>query len=350
MGDSERLRVVIHPLTLSREIQPYIALLADALSDRGITVDEYRTMDVVLDPPDVIHFHWPEHVLARSPLRKLSRALLLLATLRIARIRGATLVLTAHNAFPHDLDATGFNGWFLRAFDSLVDGVLVLSRAGWDEIVEARPGLVGAVVTHTRHGDFQQAYPPPVSTRDARRMLGLDPERPLIVCPGQVRRYKGVPELLNAARGVDADVLVAGSCTDDDLRRMLERRAQADERIHLRLEHLPAETLAHAISAASVVALPYRNVLNSGSAILALSLGRPVLVPPTPSFRELRDEVGQDWVMACAGEPISSNDLESSLAAVRADEPKMDSYRWANVASDTEIGYWRAIVNRKMRR
>ena len=349
MENPERLTVVMHPLTLSREIQPYVALLGDALSERGVSVGRFRTIDVMRRPPDVIHFHWPEHVLALPTLRKLYRSFLLLATLRIAKLRGAALVLTAHNASPHDLRASRIDAWFLRAFDRLVDGVLVLSRAGWDEVVKARPGLSEAVVTHTRHGDFRQAYPPPTAVGNARHSLGLDPDRPLIVCPGQVRRYKGVPELLDAARDVDVDILVAGACADAELRDMLQVRAEMDSRIQLRLEHLPNDTLATAVSAASVVVLPYRNVLNSGSAILALSLGRRVLLPATPTFRELRDEVGSDWVMLFTGNTITSGDLESSIGLEPTGEPNLQSYDWRHVASDTEIGYWSAVVSREMK-
>ncbi len=339
----------MHPLTLNREIQPYVGLLADALSVRGIIVEDYRTLAVMRNPPNVIHFHWPEHVLARSPLRKLFRVLLLLATLRVARMRGATLVLTAHNASPHDLDPSRFGSWFLGSFDRLVDGVLILSRAGWDEIVKARPGLSGSAVTHTRLGHFRQAYPPPPRVADARRSLDLDPNRPLVVFAGQVRAYKGVPELLDAGRDVDVDIFVAGSCTDGELRNLLEQRARSDGRIHLRLEHLPDVDLMNVIAAASVVALPYRRVLNSSSALLALSLGRRVLVPPTPSFRELRDEVGPGWVVLCREQRIRAADLESALDRLPQGMPYLDNYDWSQVAADTEDGYLRAMTSRPTR-
>jgi beta-1,4-mannosyltransferase len=151
---------------------------------------------------------------------------------------------------------------------------------------------------------------------------------------------------LDAAHDVDVDILVAGLCTNGDLRNDLERRAQSDGRIHLRLEHLPNEDLTNVIAAASVVALPYRRVLNSGSALLALSLERPVLVPPTPSFRELRNEVGSDWVMLCNGERISAADLESALAQPPQGVPDLGEYDWSCVSAETEHGYVRAIASR----
>jgi glycosyltransferase involved in cell wall biosynthesis len=346
MDEPSRLRVAMDPLTLSREVQPYVALLADALSASGIAVEGYRTLDVTRNPPAVIHFHWPEHVLALSPLRKRIRALVVLSAISVARLRGTALVLTAHNASPHDLTSSRFDRWFLTSFDRLVDGVLILSRAGWEEIVTARPKLSGSAVTHTHHGDFRQAYPPPPSAAQARKSLGLDPDRTLVVFVGQVRAYKGVPELLDAANDVDVDVLVAGSCTDSELRNLLEQRARSDGRIHLRLEHLSGEDLTNVVAAASLVALPYRRVLNSGSALLALSLERPVLVPPTPSFRELRDEVGPRWVVLCRDQRISSADLESALAQLPQGAPNLEKYQWSHVAAETENGYIRAIATK----
>jgi len=52
-----------------------------------------------------------------------------------------------------------------------------------------------------------------------------------------------------------------------------------DERITLRLEFIPDEELPVLLGAADAVALPFRDILTSGSAILAMSYGRPVIAP-----------------------------------------------------------------------
>jgi glycosyltransferase involved in cell wall biosynthesis len=337
----------MHPLQLSPEIQPYIALLAAALRQQGVDVVEYRTIDVLRRPPDIIHFHWPEHTLNRPPLRRWMRGLLLLSTLRVARLRGAVLVLTAHNASPHDLNLDRFGAWFIRCFDHLVDGVLVLSRRGWTEVVRERPGLADSVVTHTRHGDFRSAYPASLPPGEARREIGLDPAARAVVFAGQVRRYKGVPDLLEAARELDLQVVVAGVCDDVALRTELERSADADPRLHLRLGHLSSSELSRIVSAGTAVVLPYRRVLNSGSALLALSLSRPVILPDTPTFRELQTEVGHRWVRLFDGGRLTADSLEVALADPPSGSPDLTRYEWDTVANATIAGYQRTREHRR---
>jgi glycosyltransferase involved in cell wall biosynthesis len=339
--ESPSLRVVMHPLQLSPDIQPYIALLAAALRQRGVVPTEYRTIDVIRHPPDVIHLHWPEHTLNRSCLRRRVRGLLLLTTLWFARLRGAVLVLTAHNASPHDLALDRSDAWFLRSFDRLVDGVLVLSRSGWTDVVRERPGLANAVVTHTRHGDFSSAYPAPPPPEEARREIGIDPAKRTVVFAGQVRRYKGVADLLDAARELDLQVVVAGACDDAALRAGLERRAHADHRLHLRLGHQSPSELSRIVAAGTAVVLPYRRVLNSGSAVLALSLSRPVILPDTPTFRELQTEVGRQWVRLFHGNRLTSSSLETALSDPPSGSPDLTDYDWGKVAEATIEGYRR---------
>ena len=47
--------------------------------------------------------------------------------------------------------------------------------------------------------------------------------------------------------------------------------------------------------------LPYRQVTNSGSAVLALSARRPILGPRMGSLPEVQQLVGEDWVRLYEG-------------------------------------------------
>ncbi len=66
--------------------------------------------------------------------------------------------------------------------------------------------------------------------------------------------------------------------------------------------------------------LPYREMHNSGAALTALSLNRPVLVPDNEVNRELAEEVGPGWVFRYDGE-LTGRHLLDALAAHRARPP-----------------------------
>ena len=48
--------------------------------------------------------------------------------------------------------------------------------------------------------------------------------------------------------------------------------------------------------------LPFSDIMHSGSAMLALSFNRPVLVPARGSLPELQMRVGSEWVRTYDGE------------------------------------------------
>ena len=55
-------------------------------------------------------------------------------------------------------------------------------------------------------------------------------------------------------------------------------------------------TMTRLFAAADVVVLPYLDISNSGVAMLALSLQRPVIGPSKGAFPELQAQVGTTWV------------------------------------------------------
>lgn len=342
------MRVMAQPLGAGADMQPYTALLYRAVCDCGVDVIEYRTIGALVNPPDVIHLHWPEHVTSRRGLRKFTRAALRLATLSIARRRGAALVLTAHNVAPHDQSPAIFDRWFLKAVDRRVDMVFVLTEASRRIVLDARPGLAAARVVHTRHGHFRSVYSSPPDVGTARALFGIAADRPTLAFTGQIRRYKGVVDLIEAADGVDADLLIAGWCSEPQLRAELEAAAALDPQIHLHLGRLPPDELAAAVAAATVVVLPYRKVLNSGSVLLALSLDRPILVPETATFREIRDEVGEDWIRFFSGPCLGAADLRNALTTTVRGRPDLTLYEW-DVIAQTTVGSYRRIRDKRRR-
>ncbi len=110
---------------------------------------------------------------------------------------------------------------------------------------------------------------------------------------GKVEEYKGVDDLLGgrggpARRTVPVRLTVAGQCDDPALRSRLRLLARtASGRVVLRLEHVPEDEVTGLLAASDVVVLPFRRITTSGSAMLALAHGRPLVVPDLAALTEL---------------------------------------------------------------
>jgi glycosyltransferase involved in cell wall biosynthesis len=300
------MRILALPAFRNRALNPYNALLYEAIVRLGVTVDEASVWRVIRAQHDVLHIHWPEYVFNAPTLAKAVAksvgCVLLLSGLRVRKTR---VVWTIHNLHAHERWHTRLETRMWRWFVRHVDGYIALSAVGeaaalarYPEL-ERRPGFV------IPHGHYRDEYPDEVSREAARDALGLPRSARVVAFLGALRPYKNVPALLAAFRGLPGDdwrLVVAGQPLNDGLRTEIERGAGDDGRIRLDLAFVPRDQVQLYARAADLLVFPYRDILNSGSALLALSFDRPILVPDRGAMAELRRGVGDEWVRTYDGE------------------------------------------------
>ena len=104
-------------------------------------------------------------------------------------------------------------------------------------LLEAYPMLASVPITVVSHGHYRGVYPNTVSREKARAELNLSLEIPVLAFVGQVRAYKGVPELLEVFAKLEGDarLLIAGKPVPSEDALHLETLAARDPRVHLEL-------------------------------------------------------------------------------------------------------------------
>jgi glycosyltransferase involved in cell wall biosynthesis len=243
----------------------------------------------------VLHFHWPQFAL-RWRGRPLPRLSLLNARLSLWWVRALrlSLVWTVHNVVPHEPE-TADDSAVTRILARIAARKIVHSAETIDQL--ERLGADTGRVVIIPQGSYVTSYSE-AARAESRRRLALPDSARIVMFFGLIRPYKGVQDLVDAWE-VSAPVasvatapflLVVGRCDDDAARHRLElgvnRRGRLDE------GHVPDELVPAYFGAADVVALPFRRLTTSSSALLALSLGRPVLAPRIGSLHDLPEEVG----------------------------------------------------------
>lgn len=333
------LRVLASPPWRALSGNPYAGLLYRHIQEHGVVVDEARLRDVVGARPDVWHLHWPESALKpHSAARAGVRTAGLLGVMAVARLRGTRTVWTVHNLDPHELRHPRLAQLFWFLFPRLVDAVISLSREG-ARLARARwPALCTVPIAVIRHGHYRDAYPAAPTRAAGRAQLGLPADARVILCFGQIRSYKGLPQLVAAARGMkQVHVVIAGDPRDEISADAVVAAAAGDPCVHVRLGFVPSPEVPALFAAADLVVLPYLEGLHSGVALLSLSFDRPLLVPDRAAFRELRDDVGARWVHVFDGD-LTSDDLEralSSAALVDGERAPLGAHDWAHIAKAT---------------
>ncbi len=292
----------------------------------------------------MFHVHWPDKALtAASWVASAVGAAAALASLGAARLHGARVVWTAHNAHPHESRHPRLERWFWSAFVRRVDAVIHPSAAG-EQAVHARyPALAARPHAVVPLGHFRDIYPDTVSREEARTSLGIPPGTRVVTFLGLVRPYKNVPHLVRTVRTLSSDagdvvLLVGGAPLTPTIADEVRAAAGGDPRVRLALEHVPEDEVQRYLRAADLVVLPFREVTNSASALLALSFDRPVLVPSRGAMGELQALAGRDWVCTYEGDltpHVLANALDWAAQRPPGGSPRLDPLEWPLIARQT---------------
>jgi glycosyltransferase involved in cell wall biosynthesis len=164
------------------------------------------------------------------------------------------------------------------------------------------------------HGAFEHLTAPAGATPAA--LAGLDGRR-VVLCFGLVRPYKGVDLLVEAfaATPADAVLLVVGMPRTPI--EPLERRARElgiADRVRFVPRFVPDEELPAYFRRADLVALPYREIDQSGVLYTALAFGAPLLLSAVGGFPEIAAQGAARLV-----EPGSLESLRAGLVGLLDD-------------------------------
>jgi beta-1,4-mannosyltransferase len=354
MNDRALRYAAFFPNLVKLRGNPYWDLLAASLKTKGIEVLEDNPNTLSLrwllqnrHLVSVLHYHYIQDEYAYAyHYARLRWVIRFFRNLVTARLLGYRVVWTMHNLKPTIPLAPAWVeqlAHFLIA--RLSHKVIVHCDTARDILRENYGRQQGVVVAY--HPNFVGVYPNTTDKCQARTKLGLKLNSKTLLYFGGIRPNKGIEGLVAAFEAVkryDLCLIIAGEPQAlSNYTQELMKRASKDNRIIFISERVPDDTLQLFFNAVDLVVLPFTSVLTSSSLTLAMSFGKPVIVPNMGCMPDIiSSDVG--WLykpgdvteLAQAIELALQCDLEK--IGLNAYE-RIKTYSWDRFAQQTLLAY-----------
>jgi beta-1,4-mannosyltransferase len=308
---------------------PYLRLLYGNLTAHGFELVEDPLFSLpwllrARSKVGFLHFHWPEshyrYERGPAPLRPfLSRMKLALFATRLAtaRLLGYRLVWTIHQVFPHESIDRSLERRATRLLGRACH--LLVAHDRWTAAhacseLGRRPKRIAVVP----HGSYIGVYPEGRPRSEVRSKLGLPQDSFVFLCFGELRAYKEIELLLDGFSSLpdsDARLVVAGNPKIPTVGSAVRAASAKDSRVLAMLDFVLEERLAELFRACDAAVLTRGDGGTSGSLVLALSMGLPVVAADVPTVRELTRGGEAGWLFR----PHDVSSLLTALAHVAAD-------------------------------
>jgi beta-1,4-mannosyltransferase len=309
-------------LTFTSELNDYTACFHAALRRSGLEVRKakwsgrwlYRNVrsgDVIsLDWPSLLFYH-PE-----SRLKTWVSLLRFLVLMLALRLRGAKIIWTAHNLYPHDGGRQALAqrvGRYIVV--KLASGVGVHGQSS-AAVVQHEFGIPSSKFVLLEHGNWVGFYANTVTRQVARTRLNIPQDAYVFLFIGLCKPYKNLEYLVRSHQAMQDDSLlwIVGQFQSQAYYRQVTQASLSavGERTTIRDEFVASDELQLYLNACDAVVLPYRDILTSGAAMLALSFGRPVVAPRLGTLEELvTDDCGVLY------DPGTDGALQAAMCAAR---------------------------------
>lgn len=231
----------------------------------------------------VFHLHWVSPVLSAAGdiYEAQSRAEQFLARLQMAKLLGVRIMWTVHNAISHEPKYSDAEIDLRANIARLSDWIHIHHECALEEI-RSLYHMPDEKIIVAHHGNYVGSLPISMTQDMARRQLGIEQFSTVFLFLGQIRGYKGIDELISTFKQLqctsDACLVIAGKLlgvTHEEL----EDQISECENIRLHPGYIAEAEMQHFLVSADAVVLPYKKVLTSGSVMMAISHGLPVICP-----------------------------------------------------------------------
>ncbi|MBZ2163623.1 glycosyltransferase [Alteromonas stellipolaris] len=241
----------------------------------------------------IFHLHWQNVITSPAGNSHEHRLLAkqFVSKLELFKSIGGYVIWTIHNKLPHDTKFILAEREFHNTLSECADLIILHDKNSFD-IVNEEYFVSQDKVKIIPHGNYISSYPNTVSRNEAREHLRLDSDELVFGFIGQLRPYKGLSEFIDASapitRKYNASALIAGKPVWPFIEGKVTQQCSPFRKIKVFEGFVQDSDLQLYLNASDVIVLPYRDILTSGSVILAASFSKPVVIPDIAAFEGIK--------------------------------------------------------------
>lgn len=282
--------------TFSEE-NDYLKNITEGLTLNGVNVISKKNRNKLTAPLDsvinsikhedyIVHFNWIENKVNHPGLKGRLNYAAIRMWIWLLKKTGAKICWTMHNKMPHSNTENSLSTTFYSYFLHRCDMIMVHCKES-EKILQEEYHYSGRIL-NVPHGNYCKSQADAdFSSMNNRQFLYF----------GAVSRYKNIPVLINAYKEVvkeypDIRLKICGKCKDSDLDKEINDLVSNNKGISYINKFLDDDELNQELNNCCAVILPYdkTSMLNSGSAIMAFSKGRSVIIPDFGYITDIREK------------------------------------------------------------
>ena len=189
------------------------------------------------------------------------------------------ILFTCHNVFPHE--RFPMDRFLSRLVLRRGSGYIVQSHLDEADLLTVNPGAKYVVTPHPTYNAFKMKD---MSREEARKLLDVDEQTPMLLFFGFVREYKGLKYLLDAMKKIktkmpETQLWVVGDFGENKEQYLKQiQDNEIRDQINLVEGYIPDKEVEKYFAAADLVVLPYISATQSGIVQIAYGFEKPVVV------------------------------------------------------------------------
>jgi glycosyltransferase involved in cell wall biosynthesis len=244
----------------------------------------------------ILHLHWTHRFLiGYNKVRTVLRSVSFIFQIILIKAFRKKVVWTVHNLKNHEGKHEKLEIYFSSILAHLVDTIIAHCQTSKREICRIYKIRNKKKIVVIPHGNLMNVYDNSLSRDQARRQLNILSEDLTFLFLGNIRRYKGVLELIESFQKIkenNSKLIIAGKLEDKELSDLISLKIKRVNNIQLIPSFISDDEIQIYMNAADIVIFPYRDIMTSGAAILAMSFGKAIIAPKIGCLHDILDNSG----------------------------------------------------------